>query len=199
MAQPTSLSYTDHDDPFATPFATTHISHGPSGGSASPYMQRPDSPFVRTASPAPSSPPRLFRPHASESGSIFQESVWPPPSHFTDPLTSPSHAVDLGSIVNEVMGPSPWTTTDESGDSGGGSGRARDGSSGLSEAGPLLPPSEPEPDLGSVPTLTLTNPDPQSPLSPLQRPETPPRPSQWLSRSPNPSPKHSPLHQAKPL
>ncbi|KAH9017364.1 hypothetical protein EDB84DRAFT_693035 [Lactarius hengduanensis] len=184
------FAYADTDDPFAT-----RISRHPSGGSGSvdtpsfpyayAYSHESDIPHVRTASPVPSSPPRLFRPRASESGSIFQESVWPPPSaasQLTDPLTSPSHAVDLGSIVDEVMG-----TAGVNG--GGGRSHARE-ESGVSEMGPLLDADD------AVHTLTLTNPDPQSPLSPLQPPQTPPR---WLSRSPNPSPKSSPLHIARAL
>ncbi|KAH9057393.1 hypothetical protein EDB87DRAFT_1631701 [Lactarius vividus] len=192
------FSYADTDDPFAT-----RISRYPSGGSGSgdapsfpyayAYSHESDIPHVRTTSSVPSSPPRLFRPRASESGSIFQESVWPPPSaasQLTDPLTSPSHAVDLGSIVDEVMGMHGG---------GGGRGHARE-ESGVSEMGPLLDADDPVP-----PTLTLINPDPdpQSPLSPLQPPqtppETPPRPPWWLSRSPNPSPKSSPLHIARAL
>ncbi|KAH8981873.1 hypothetical protein EDB92DRAFT_143200 [Lactarius akahatsu] len=191
------FAYADTDDPFAT-----RISRHPSGGSGSvgtpsfpyayAYSHESDIPHVRTASPVPSSPPRLFRPRASESGSIFQESVWPPPSaasQLTDPLTSPSHAVDLGSIVDEVMG--------TAGVDSGGRDHARE-QSGMSEMGPLL-----DADDDAVPTLTLTNPDPQSPQSPLQPPETspqtPPRPPRWLSRSPNPSPKSSPLHIARAL
>ncbi|KAH8980606.1 hypothetical protein EDB86DRAFT_3087802 [Lactarius hatsudake] len=182
------FAYADTDDPFAT-----RISRHPSGGSGS--VDAPSFPYAYAYSHesdiphVPSSPPRLFRPRASESGSIFQESVWPPPSaasQLTDPLTSPSHAVDLGSIVNEVMG------RPEDGGGGGGRGRARE-ESGASEMGPLLDADD------AVPTLTLTNPDPQSPLSPLQPPQTPPRPPRWLSRSPNPSPKSSPLHIARAL
>ncbi|KAI0366654.1 hypothetical protein BV20DRAFT_1002030 [Pilatotrama ljubarskyi] len=44
----------------------------------------------------------------AESGSIFREAVWPPPgepSTFVDPIVSASSAVDLGRIVNDVMGP----------------------------------------------------------------------------------------------
>jgi hypothetical protein len=114
----------------------------------------------------------------------------------TDPLTSASHAVDLGSIVNDVMGPG-GAASDES------RGPTREGS-GASETGPLLAAAAvdfvvPDVDADAVPALTLTNPDPGSPLSPLERPHTPPRPPQWLSRSPNPSPKNSPLHRTHPL
>ncbi|KAA1475595.1 hypothetical protein DENSPDRAFT_432476 [Dentipellis sp. KUC8613] len=57
-------------------------------------------------------PPRLF--HASGSGSVFQEAVWPPPSGLADPLTAASSSVDLGRIVDDVMG-----------DTGSGSGTRR--------------------------------------------------------------------------
>ncbi|KAH8980967.1 hypothetical protein EDB86DRAFT_2835076 [Lactarius hatsudake] len=143
-------------------------------------------------SPVPSSLLCLFRLCASKSGSIFQESVWPPPStasQLTDPLTSPFHTVDLGSIVDKVMGTAGVN-------SGSHHGHARE-ESGVSEMGPLLDVDD------AMPMLTLTNPDLHSPLSPLQPPETPPetppRPPQWLSCSPNPSPKSSPLHIAQAL
>ncbi|KIN98826.1 hypothetical protein M404DRAFT_156794 [Pisolithus tinctorius Marx 270] len=45
--------------------------------------------------------------HRSESGSMFREDVWPPPnerSRLIDPLSS-SQEIELGSIVNDVMGP----------------------------------------------------------------------------------------------
>lgn len=54
---------------------------------------------------ARTSPHLLVR--ASESGSIFREAVWPPPgerSRFVDPLLSSSSQVDLGRIVDDVMG-----------------------------------------------------------------------------------------------
>ncbi|KAI6118337.1 hypothetical protein F5141DRAFT_1264362 [Pisolithus sp. B1] len=53
----------------------------------------------------PSTPPP-YHSHRSESGSMFREEVWPPPnerSRLIDPLAR-SHEVDLGSIVNDVMG-----------------------------------------------------------------------------------------------
>jgi hypothetical protein len=218
LPQPTSpYAYADNDDPFATHSSrhpTDDSGHG-SGGASSPppssypyaagYTFSPESPpRARTTSPVPSSPPLLFRARASESGSIFRESVWPPPSaasQFTDPITSASHAVDLGSIVNDVMGPE-GAASDESGGVGCG-GPSRE-ASGTSETGPLLAAAAvdylvPDVDADAVPALTLTNPDPGSPLSPLERPHTPPRPPQWLSRSPNPSPKNSPLHRTHPL
>jgi hypothetical protein len=50
----------------------------------------------------------LMRPRASESGSVFHESgVWPPPgkeSRFVDPIVGSGSHIDLGSIVDDVMG-----------------------------------------------------------------------------------------------
>jgi hypothetical protein len=66
---------------------------------------------VRSAGPSyPQSPsPSLYRSRASESGSIFrEEEVWPPPAEFVDPFLSSvrrNQEVDLGRIVDEVMGP----------------------------------------------------------------------------------------------
>lgn len=56
--------------------------------------------------------PHLLGLRASESGSIFHEAVWPPPgeaSRFVDPLTLASSSVNLGNIVDDVMGPSTST------------------------------------------------------------------------------------------
>ncbi|KAL7280215.1 hypothetical protein ACG7TL_006634 [Trametes sanguinea] len=57
-------------------------------------------------------PPGAAAPHLmpmrAESGSIFREAVWPPPgehSAFVDPIVSASSAVDLGRIVDDIMGP----------------------------------------------------------------------------------------------
>ncbi len=97
---------------------------GGGGGSSSGTPAHPRHPFSRSQSESshaqaqarvsftpPSSsltPPRLLRARASESGSIFQESVWPPPSaasQLMDPLTYASQSVDLARIVTDVMGP----------------------------------------------------------------------------------------------
>ncbi|KAI0299636.1 hypothetical protein B0F90DRAFT_1818003 [Multifurca ochricompacta] len=255
------FAYSDNDDPFATGSSSRYISAVGSRASSS----YPPSVHVRSSSP--SSPPRLLRVRASESGSIFHESVWPPPStgsQLIDPLTSPSQSVELGRIVDDVMGPSRAASmretsmtgtgvgtdaTDDDDDDdddddrsgGGGSGRlshARHGSY-ASETGPLLGNARD----GGVPsplTLTLANPDetplpspqsvyssestqeqqemststlthPQTSPSPQRQTWTPtppplptspqpqPQPLRWLSRSPNPSPKQSPLNRAQGL
>lgn len=55
--------------------------------------------------------PSLYRARAAETGSIFREEVWPPPgreSELVDPFVNSvnrSREVDLGSIVDTVMGP----------------------------------------------------------------------------------------------
>lgn len=51
--------------------------------------------------------PRLLRSRGSETGSVFHEDVWPPPgehSRLVDPLAAAS-AIDLQSVVSDVMGP----------------------------------------------------------------------------------------------
>ncbi|KAI0916723.1 hypothetical protein AcW1_007902 [Taiwanofungus camphoratus] len=50
--------------------------------------------------------PHLLGLRASESGSIFQEAVWPPPKALVDPLVS-SSSDDLSRIVDDIMGPVP--------------------------------------------------------------------------------------------
>ncbi|KAI6013239.1 hypothetical protein EDC04DRAFT_718802 [Pisolithus marmoratus] len=57
----------------------------------------------------------LYQSHRSETGSMFQEDVWPPPSEqsrLIDPFTR-SQEIDLGSIVDDVMGPTPSRTSSE--------------------------------------------------------------------------------------
>ena len=53
--------------------------------------------------------PRLLRPRASDTGSIFhEEGIWPPPSdssRLVDPILAGSH-INLSNIVHEVMGSS---------------------------------------------------------------------------------------------
>ncbi|KAI0061553.1 hypothetical protein BV25DRAFT_769328 [Artomyces pyxidatus] len=136
-------------------------------------------------------PPRLFRARGSESGSIFQEAVWPPPregSRLTDPLARVGGTADLSRIVDDVMGPSGDTpprlrggSWDTDADSVALLDHSRDMS--MNSRSSLLL----DPDAGRNPlTLTLTNPDEDSPLSPA--PPHSPRPMHspktWLERSP---------------
>jgi hypothetical protein len=95
--------------------ASTASFQGPAMGTPAspPYASYPD-PF-RSSVPRPSGlghnpsyEPRLFRARASESGSIFQEAVWPPPaesSRLVDPLLANSSQVRLSGIIDGVMGP----------------------------------------------------------------------------------------------
>ena len=57
--------------------------------------------IYRPASPSLS----ILRTRISESGSIFREEVWPPPSPTIDPIQMRSSQVDLSRIVDDVMGP----------------------------------------------------------------------------------------------
>jgi hypothetical protein len=57
--------------------------------------------IYRPASPSLS----MLRTRVSESGSIFREEVWPPPSPTIDPIQMRSSQVDLSRIVEDVMGP----------------------------------------------------------------------------------------------
>jgi hypothetical protein len=120
----------DQPDPFATQSSHRNSSaagsigsdgggNGGAPGYQSHLFSRSQSPSSHTRanvslsaplSPPSTSltPPRLLRARASESGSIFHESVWPPPSassQLMDPLTYPSQSVDLARVVTDVMGP----------------------------------------------------------------------------------------------
>ncbi|TFK37254.1 hypothetical protein BDQ12DRAFT_713624 [Crucibulum laeve] len=81
-----------------------------------------------TSSNAPTvltAPPPLFRARASDSGSIFREEVWPPPgeeSKFVDPFidgVKASSQVDLGRVVDDVMGPGNVAGSSRAGPSSG--------------------------------------------------------------------------------
>ena len=168
-------------------------------------------PLPGPLSPPPSSPflpPRLLRARASESGSIFQESVWPPPAALMVPSHHPQ-SVNLARIVTDVMGPpdaDPLLLLPP--------GSLRDrGQEQEQEQGVLEPEGEGEGERPSamIPSsspLALTNPDDLSPRSDLQspsppstppplererEPSTPSTPPPWLSRPLNPSPRSSPL------
>lgn len=204
----------DQPDPFST-----HSSHrnsssvgsfgsdgGGGGGGAPVYpyhsFSRSQSPSSHTRAnvsssaplPLPSTsltPPRLLRARASESGSIFHESVWPPPSaasQLMDPLTHPSQSIDLARVVTDVMGlpesgpllllqPNPFSSDQ------------RQGQGEEQEQGALNPSGEDEEGEGErrgamipLSTIALANPDNWSPRSELRSspssspPSSPPRP-----------------------
>ncbi|OCH91616.1 hypothetical protein OBBRIDRAFT_834059 [Obba rivulosa] len=85
---------------------TSHTAQSLEGTPLTPRSDR-DTYARATPGPAPAPGP-LFPLRASESGSIFREAVWPPPgeaSKLVDPLVAGSSQVDLGRIVDDVMGP----------------------------------------------------------------------------------------------
>lgn len=209
----------DHDDPFASRSIHRINSAGSGGGGGNAlgmglytqsFYAHSQSSHAHAAAPSSYSPPRLLRARASESGSIFQEGVWPPPaSQLIDPLTSASQSVDLARVVTDVMGPQAafetgpllsssireheWEHEPERGQEGP-----------ERERGPILRPlslaiaptnldDRPRSSSDSPPQIQSSTPSP--PLTP------PPRPphTRWLSRSPNHSPKGSPLHQTQPI
>ena len=210
------------------------------GGGGAPLYHRPS--FSRSQSPSshthanvslsaalppPSTsltPPRLLRARASESGSIFHESVWPPPaasSQLMDPLTYPSQSVDLARVVTDVMGPpetgpllllQPNTSLLEQGQGQGqeqeqgalnprGEGEGEGERRGASTPDNWSPRSELQSSPSSTPPSSPPQPLlPRRPISeseseiPLRAPSTP-----CLSRPLNPSPKGSPLQRTLPL
>jgi hypothetical protein len=59
--------------------------------------------------------PRLLRPRASDTGSIFHEGgIWPPPSGLVDPILAGSH-INLSNIVHDVMSSFDGQRNDASG------------------------------------------------------------------------------------
>ena len=85
-------------DDIQTTMRSLHTSaRGPSAVSIT-ALRRPGSPT-----------PSLLKNRVSETGSIFQEDVWPPPTSpgMIDPIRMSSSQVDLGTIVDDVMGPVP--------------------------------------------------------------------------------------------
>lgn len=88
-----------HDDEMAR---NAHIRLVPA---ATPQYQRQSSVTEDDAAATiyrPASP--ILRSRISESGSIFREEVWPPPSLSVDPIEMRSSQVDLSRIVDDVMG-----------------------------------------------------------------------------------------------
>ena len=223
-----------HVDPFSS--RSTHrpnsggSSSGGGGGDAlgmSPYTQSFYAPSQTSQAQRPgsssSSPPRFLRARTSESGSIFQEAVWPPPaSQLVDPLTSASQSVDLTCVVTDVMGPQAAPPETETGALPPSLSREHGRRDNEPERGQEGPEPErgqegPEPERGpTLRPLSLaiapanlhdwqrSSPDsqlqiqPSTPSPPLTPPPRPPR-TRWLNRSPNHSPKGSPLHQTQPM
>ena len=151
---------------------------------------------------SPFTPPRLLRARASESGSIFQESVWPPPSGLMDPLTHPSQSVNLARIVTDVMGPPeddpllllpPGPSSQEQGQ-GLEQEHGVPEPDGEGEQRGMMHPDElsPQSDLRS-PSPPSSPPEPLLPPEPESELPHPPSPPPWLTRSLNPSPRSSPL------
>lgn len=101
--------------------------------------------------------PRLLRPRASDTGSIFHEGgIWPPPAGLVDPILAGSH-INLTNIVNEVMGSSAGQQNDPSGSNTvirprGGSRSTNDDTSTIHSEGSIysndLPPFPPNPGQG---------------------------------------------------
>ena len=214
----------DHDDPFGSRSIHRINSAGSGGGGGGggggdalgmgPYTQSFYTPSQSSHAHArissSSSPPRLLRARASESGSIFQEAVWPPPaSLLMDPLTSPSQRVDLARVVTDVMGPQDppetgplLTSLIHEHEREHEPERAKEGPE--REHEPILRPLS----LAIAPTNLDDRPPSSSDSPPQIQPSTelppltpPPRPpgTRWLNRSPNPSPKGSPMHQTQPI
>ncbi|PIL22949.1 hypothetical protein GSI_15645 [Ganoderma sinense ZZ0214-1] len=92
----------------ATPNHPPGLPHNP----PPPPPPHPSPPQNQNPNPN-ASPPHLLG-MRSESGSIFREAVWPPPSEnstLVDPLRVAGSAVDLSRIVDDVMGPTTTTPT----------------------------------------------------------------------------------------
>jgi len=209
----------DHDDPFASRSIHRINSVGSGGGDAlgmGPYTQSfyapSQSSHAHAAASSSSSPPRLLRARASESGSIFQEAVWPPPaSQLMDPLTSASQSVDLARVVTDVMG--PQAAAHETGPllssldreygrrehepERGQEGPERERGPTLSPLSLAIAPTNLHDWQGSSSDSQLQI-QPSTPSPPLTPPPRPPR-TRWLNRSPNHSPRGSPLHQTQPI
>ena len=162
-----------------------------------PYRDQPPIPFP-IAHSSPNTSPHLATMRASESGSIFREDVWPPPgegSRFVDPILSTSSQVNLGRIVDDVMGPNARRTPSplpqphppsyhlRSGSFGSDPFRAAPSPSVSSHQPRSSMMSDNDPVPVTPPKLFVTNPN--STTSPTS-PPTSPKPKNWLERSPTP-------------
>jgi hypothetical protein len=111
----------------------------------------------------------LMRARGSETGSMFHEGVWPPPGEgatLVDPILRSSSEVDLGGIVDSVMGRSREGSPTRGGGGGAGggglpsygdvSGGHSRNVSGNSQAPLLPPPAAPSLVIPPSPTLNST-------------------------------------------
>jgi len=100
---PPMQNYQDHPGSLGGHSRATSYNAGSIGGSPMRANATPDASMHGHHVYSPS--PHLLGMRTSETGSIFQEAVWPPPkAPFVDPLLSSTD--DLGRIVDDVMGPS---------------------------------------------------------------------------------------------
>lgn len=202
----------DDSDPPMTQYRDyppTPTSGGTLPSRRTPYRDSPNPnvPFP-VAHGSPNTSPHLATLRASESGSIFREDVWPPPgeaSRFVDPILATSSQVNLGRIVEDVMGgnanarrtpsplpqPRPPSYHLRSGSSGSDPFRSTPAPSVQSHSHSqsqqprysMISDSESVP--VTPPKLFVTNPN--STMSPTSPPTSPsPQPRNWLERSPTP-------------
>jgi hypothetical protein len=94
-------------------FAPPGVPGAQSHASQPSWSARPGDPFAPQTPPttlgmaATGGSPRVMRARGSETGSVFAENVWPPPSErsrLVDPLLAASSQVSLHDIVDDVMG-----------------------------------------------------------------------------------------------
>ncbi|EED79571.1 predicted protein [Postia placenta Mad-698-R] len=113
---PPMSSYRDTPGTGSAPSLTSHATSYNAGSlQGVPFV--PPAPFADPGRVSYS--PHLMGMRTSESGSIFQEAVWPPPrSALVDPLLVSSE--DLSHIVDDVMGPANPSGSDSSPGSGAG-------------------------------------------------------------------------------
>ncbi|CAL1699120.1 unnamed protein product [Somion occarium] len=167
-----------------------------------------------SASNTSNTSPLLMGMRASESGSIFHEDVWPPPgeqSRFVDPILATSSQVNLGRIVDDVMGanananappssyanPRPPSYHFRSGSNGSDpfrtpplrhSPQPSDSSNGLlrGNAGDVDGLRSPLAVDVTPHNLFVTNPRSPSPTQSIGTPGTPGGRKNWLERAPHP-------------
>ncbi|KAK7676807.1 hypothetical protein QCA50_020213 [Cerrena zonata] len=190
----------DDSDPPMTQYRDyppTPTSGGTLPSRHTPYRDNQQVQFPMASSSANTSP-HLATLRASESGSIFREDVWPPPgeaSRFVDPILATSSQVNLGGIVEDVMGehnrrtpsplpqPRPPSYHLRSGSFGSDPFRATPSPSVHSHQPRNSMIDDSDPALITPPKLFVTNPN--STTSPTS-PSPTSKPRNWLERSPTP-------------